>query len=67
MKNRAKIFDDLVGTWDVAYTDFLKDGKVKHASGEFIVGWVLDGRVVEGPDRIVFRSQTRRNAAQHAN
>ncbi len=104
---QAKVFDGLVGTWDVEYTDFLKDGTVKHASGELIVGWVLDGRamqdiftifpseagkdryiattlryfdsktgtwratfvdpandsiikftgVVEGPDRIVFRSQ----------
>ena len=43
----AKIFSDLVGTWDGEYTDFLKDGTVKHASGEFIVGWVLDGRAIQ--------------------
>jgi iron complex outermembrane receptor protein len=44
---RALILDGLVGTWDVEYTDFLKDGTAKHASGEFIVGWVLDGYAVQ--------------------
>ena len=45
--DRAKILDNLVGTWDVEYTDFLKDGTVKRASGEFVVGWVLDGYAVQ--------------------
>jgi hypothetical protein len=43
----AKIFDRLVGRWDVEYTDFSKDGKVTHRSGEFVVGWVMDGRVMQ--------------------
>jgi hypothetical protein len=29
----------LVGTWDVEYTDFAKDGKAIHHIGEFIVVW----------------------------
>ena len=45
--DQAKVYDRLVGTWDVAYTDFSKDGKVTHRSGEFIVGWVMDGRAVQ--------------------
>ena len=44
---QARVFDRLVGTWDVAYTDFSKDGKVTHRSGEFIVGWVMDGRAIQ--------------------
>jgi hypothetical protein len=45
--DQANVFDRLVGTWDVEYTDFLKDGKVTHRSGEFIVGWVMDGRAIQ--------------------
>jgi hypothetical protein len=37
----------LVGTWDVEYTDFAKDGTVIHHTGEFIVGWVMDGRAIQ--------------------
>jgi hypothetical protein len=44
--DQAKVFGRLVGTWDVEYTDFAKDGKVIHRSGELIVGWVMDGRVI---------------------
>jgi hypothetical protein len=45
--DQAKVFGRLVGTWDVEYTDFAKDGKVTHRSGEFIVGWVMDGRAIQ--------------------
>jgi len=45
--DQAKIFDRLVGTWDVEYSDFSKDGKVTQRSGEFIVGWVMDGRAIQ--------------------
>ena len=37
--DQATVFGRLVGTWDVEYTDFSKDGKVIHRSGELIVGW----------------------------
>jgi hypothetical protein len=43
----GKIFGRLVGTWQVDYTDFKKDGTVLHRSGELLVGWVLDGRAIE--------------------
>jgi hypothetical protein len=47
LSDQAKVFGRLVGTWDVEYTDFSKDGKVTHRAGEFIVGWVLDGRAMQ--------------------
>jgi hypothetical protein len=45
--DQAKVFGRLVGTWDVEYTDFSKNGKVTHRSGEFLVGWVMDGRAIQ--------------------
>lgn len=45
--DQAKAFDRLIGTWDVEYTDFAKDGKVSHRSGELIFGWVMDGRAIQ--------------------
>jgi hypothetical protein len=45
--DQAQVFGRLVGTWDVEYTDFEKDGKIIHRAGEFIVGWVLDGRAIQ--------------------
>jgi len=45
--DQAKVFGRLVGTWDVEYTDFSRNGKVTHRSGEFMVGWVLDGRAIQ--------------------
>jgi hypothetical protein len=45
--DQAKVFGRFVGTWDVEYTDFSKDGKVTHRSGELMVGWVMDGRAIQ--------------------
>jgi hypothetical protein len=45
--DQAKVFGRLVGTWDVEYTDFSKNGKVTHRSGELMVGWVMDGRAIQ--------------------
>lgn len=45
--DQAKLWDRLIGTWEVEYTDFSKGGKTSHRSGQFIVGWVLDGRVIQ--------------------
>jgi hypothetical protein len=45
--DQAKVFGRLVGTWEVEYTDFSKDGKVTHRSGELIIGWVMDGRAIQ--------------------
>jgi hypothetical protein len=45
--DESKALSRVIGAWDVEYADFLKDGTVTHRSGEFIVGWVLDGRVVQ--------------------
>lgn len=45
--DQAKVFGRLIGTWDVELTDIGKDGKVTRRTGEYIVGWVMDGRVVQ--------------------
>jgi hypothetical protein len=45
--DQAKVFGRLVGTWDVELTDIKKDGRVTRRTGEFIVGWVMDGRVMQ--------------------
>ena len=37
----------LVGTWDVEYTTFAKDGTASQRTGEFIVEWVMDGRALQ--------------------
>jgi hypothetical protein len=43
----AKIFDGFVGSWNVEYTDFSKDGKPTHRTGELLIGWVMDGRAMQ--------------------
>jgi hypothetical protein len=45
--DQANAFGRLIGTWDVEYTDFSRDGKVNHRSGKLIVGWVMDGRAIQ--------------------
>jgi hypothetical protein len=44
---QAKVFGRMVGSWDVEYSNYKKDGSVKHRSGELLVGWVMDGRAVQ--------------------
>ena len=45
--DHAKAFERFVGTWDVEYTDYAEDGKTSHRSGEYILGWVMDGRAIQ--------------------
>jgi hypothetical protein len=45
--DRAKVFGRLVGTWNGEYTEFSKDGKETRSSGEWIFGWVMDGRAIQ--------------------
>jgi hypothetical protein len=45
--DQAQILGRIVGTWDVEYTDFARDGKAIHRTGEFIVSWVMDGRALQ--------------------
>jgi hypothetical protein len=47
LTGRAKVFESLIGAWDVEYTDFSKDGKQTQRVGEFLVGWILDGRAIQ--------------------
>src|SRR4051795_12267031 len=59
LDDQANVFGRLVGTWDVEYTDISKSGKATHRSGELIVGWVMDGRVIQDL-WIVYPSGTRK-------
>jgi hypothetical protein len=45
--DQAKVFGRFVGTWDSEYTEFSKDGKSTRSSGEWIFGWVMDGRAMQ--------------------
>jgi hypothetical protein len=63
--DQANVFGRLIGTWDVEYTDFSKTGKVTHRSGEFIVGWVMDGRAIQD-FWIVYPSGTRKEREVYA-
>ncbi len=45
--DQAQVLGRIVGTWDVEYTDFAKDGTAVHRTGEFIVGWIMDGQAVQ--------------------
>jgi len=44
---QAKVFGRFVGTWDGEYIEFSKDGRTSHSSGQWIFGWVMDGRAVQ--------------------
>jgi hypothetical protein len=45
--DQAKVFGRFAGTWDGEYTEFSKDGKTTRSSGEWIFGWVMDGRAIQ--------------------
>jgi hypothetical protein len=47
LADQAEVVGRLVGTWDVEYTHYAKDGKATQRTGEFIVGWVMDGRAIQ--------------------
>lgn len=61
----AAALDRLVGTWDIAYNFFSKDGTVKHESGEYFAGWVMDGRAMQDL-WIVHQSPTRKQKEVYA-
>jgi hypothetical protein len=45
--DQAAVFGRFVGTWDGEYNEFSKDGKTTRSSGEWIFGWVMDGRAIQ--------------------
>jgi hypothetical protein len=45
--DQGRVLNRIVGTWDVEYTDFAKDGTVTRRTGEFIAGWIMDGQAVQ--------------------
>ena len=47
LADQAQVLGRLVGSWDVEYTTFAKDGTASLRTGEFIVEWVMDGRAIQ--------------------
>jgi hypothetical protein len=45
--DQANVFGRLVGTWRIDYAFLSKDGTTSRSSGDFSVGWVMEGRVVQ--------------------
>lgn len=45
--DQANVFGRLVGTWKIEYAFLSKDGTTSRSSGDFSVGWVMEGRVVQ--------------------
>lgn len=43
----SELLSRLVGSWNIEYSFHLKNGTVKHQSGEFLAAWVMDGRAVQ--------------------
>jgi hypothetical protein len=43
----ARLFDQLVGTWDTDYTFYAADGTTSRRSGEVLFGWIIDGRALQ--------------------
>jgi hypothetical protein len=44
---RNALFDQLIGTWDVRYEIFDKDGKVRRDRGQVRYSWILDGKALQ--------------------
>jgi hypothetical protein len=47
LSDQSQVLGRLVGTWEVEYADFMKDGTTLHRTGEFLVGWIMDGRALQ--------------------
>lgn len=46
--DQAKVFGRFVGTWDVKYNFFTKDGKpAGRFNGQVVAGWVMDGHATQ--------------------
>jgi hypothetical protein len=45
--DQAKVFGRFIGTWDGEYTEYSKNGETTRSSGEWIFGWVMDGRAIQ--------------------
>lgn len=43
----SAFFDRLIGTWDVSYDLYGKDGKVRHLPGQVTYAWILDGGALQ--------------------
>ena len=43
----ARVFDQFVGTWDVDCRFHAEDGTKTEFVGEWIFGWILDGRMMQ--------------------
>lgn len=62
--DQAKVFGRFIGTWDAEYTEFSKDRKETHSSGELIFGWLMNGRAMQDLF-IIYPSAAHRWVYQH--
>jgi hypothetical protein len=44
---QSALFGRFVGTWDVSYETYDKDGSVRRNRGQVIYGWILDGSALQ--------------------
>ena len=42
-----RIYDWLIGSWNVEVIDYLENGEVKHVEGEWHFGRILEGRAIQ--------------------
>jgi len=47
LNESAKIYDWLIGSWNVEVTDYMDDNTTIHTQGEWHFSWVLEGRAIE--------------------
>lgn len=47
LRDEARVFDRLVGTWDCDFGFYAEDGSVRHTPGELKFGWIIDGRALQ--------------------
>lgn len=46
-RDKLMMYGQFVGDWEFENTNYLPDGTVRHTTGEWHFGWILDGRVIE--------------------
>jgi hypothetical protein len=44
---KMDLYGWLVGSWAIAYTEYLPDGSERRRPGEWHFGWVLEGRAIQ--------------------
>jgi uncharacterized protein len=67
LKDAAKIYDWLIGSWEVEAIDYLDENRTIRAQGEWHFSWVLEGRAIEDVWIAPKRSLREKNPTQPRN